>query len=133
MWPKSQFSSCYSAHKASAPGAQQLSLTSSTTQLRSCSLRSVQLRQVSPPGLSSRSLAAQKNTTIQLRHSAYEPTSSVRRAQLPNSRHAAQESDRIRQFSPQGLSAQEPSNLIEVLNCSTTQLRSSTQAMQPRS
>ena len=37
MKPKSQFSSGYSAHKASAPGAQQLSLTSSTTLLRPCS------------------------------------------------------------------------------------------------
>ena len=39
MQPKSQISSGYSAHKASAPGAQLLSLTSSTTLLRPCSLR----------------------------------------------------------------------------------------------
>ena len=39
MQPKSQISSGYAAHKASVPGAQQLSLTSSTTLLRPCSLR----------------------------------------------------------------------------------------------
>ena len=39
MQPKSQISSGYSAYKASAPGAQQLNLTSSTTLLRPCSLR----------------------------------------------------------------------------------------------
>ena len=39
MQPKSQISSCYSAHKATAPGAQQLSLTSSTTLHMPCSLR----------------------------------------------------------------------------------------------
>ena len=39
MQPKSQISSGYSAHKATAPGAQQLSLTSSTTLQRPCSLR----------------------------------------------------------------------------------------------
>ena len=39
MQPTSQFNSDYSSHKASAPRAQQLSLTSSTTLLRPCSLR----------------------------------------------------------------------------------------------
>ena len=36
MQPKSQISSGYLAHKASAPGSQQLSLMSSTTLLRPC-------------------------------------------------------------------------------------------------
>ena len=40
MQPKSQISSSYSAHRASAPGAQQLSLTSPITLHRPCSLRS---------------------------------------------------------------------------------------------
>ena len=55
--PKSQISSGYSAHKASAPGAQQLSLTSSTT--GHATKESDQLRLFSPQGLSARSPAAQ--------------------------------------------------------------------------
>ena len=39
MQPKSQISSGYSSHKASARGAQQLNLTRSTTLQRPCSLR----------------------------------------------------------------------------------------------
>ena len=46
--PKSQIRSVYSAHKASAPEAQQLSLTSSTTLHRPCSLR-VRLAQAIQP------------------------------------------------------------------------------------
>ena len=55
MQPKSQINSGYSAHKATAPGAQQLSLTSLTTLHKPCN----QLRLFSPQGLSARSPAAQ--------------------------------------------------------------------------
>ena len=49
--PKNQFISGYPAHSASAPGAQQLSLTSSTTLLRPCCLevRSAQAIQPTRP------------------------------------------------------------------------------------
>ena len=59
MQPKSHISSGYSAHKASSPGAQQLSLTSSTTLLRPCSLRVKSAQVIQPAGLSARSSAAQ--------------------------------------------------------------------------
>ena len=51
MQPKSQISSGYSAHKALAPGAQKLSLMSSTTLYRPCSLsvRSAQAIQPTRP------------------------------------------------------------------------------------
>ena len=61
MQSKSQINSGYSAHKASAPGAQQLSLMSSTTLLRSCSLRVISAQAIQPAGLSARSPAAQFN------------------------------------------------------------------------
>ena len=59
MQPKSQISSGYSAHKASAPGAQQLNLTSSTTLLRLCSLRVRSAQAIQPTGLNAQSPAAQ--------------------------------------------------------------------------
>ena len=59
MQPKSQINSGYSAHKASAPGAQQLSLTSSTTLLRPCSLRVRSAQAIQPASLSAWSPAAQ--------------------------------------------------------------------------
>ena len=74
MKPKSQISSVYSAHKASAPEAQHLSLTSSTTLLRPCSLRV-------------RSAKAIQH----IRPQRQEPNSSILRAQLLNSNHTAQE------------------------------------------
>ena len=48
MQPKNQFSSGYLAYKASAPGAQQLSLTSSTILLRPCSLRVSSAQAIQP-------------------------------------------------------------------------------------
>ena len=48
MQPKSQINSGYSARKASAPGAQQLSLMSSTTLLRPCSLRVKSAQAIQP-------------------------------------------------------------------------------------
>ena len=48
MQPKSQFSSGSSAYKASALGAQQLSLTSSTTQHRPCGLRVSSAQAIQP-------------------------------------------------------------------------------------
>ena len=59
MQPKSHISSGYSAHKASAPGAQQLSLTSSTTLLRPCSLTVRLAQAIHPQGLNARSPVAQ--------------------------------------------------------------------------
>ena len=59
MQPKSQISSGCSAHKASAPGAQQLSLTSSTTLLKSCNLRVRSAQAIQSTGLSARSPTAQ--------------------------------------------------------------------------
>ena len=72
MQPKSQIDSGYSAHKASAPGAQHLSLTSSTTLHRSCSLRVDSAQDIQP-----------------MRPQRQEPNSSVWRAQLLNSNHTA--------------------------------------------
>ena len=46
--PKSQISSGYLAHNATVPGAQQLSLTSSTTLLRPCSLRVISAQAIQP-------------------------------------------------------------------------------------
>ena len=59
MQPTSQISSGYSAHKASAPGAQQLSLMSSTTLLRPCSLRFRSAQPIQPTRPQARSPAAQ--------------------------------------------------------------------------
>ena len=72
MQPKSQISSGYSAHKASAPGAQQLSLMSSTTLLRPHSLRVTSAQAIHP-----------------IRPQRPKPSSSVLRARLLCSSHAA--------------------------------------------
>ena len=66
MQTKSQFSSGYSAHKASAPRAQQLSLTSLTTLLRPCSLRvrSAQAIQPTSLGAKGQQLSLSSSATI---------------------------------------------------------------------
>ena len=66
MQPKSQFSSCYSTHKASAPRAQQLSLTSSTTLLRPCSLtvRSAKAIQPTASAPGAQQLSLTSSTTL---------------------------------------------------------------------
>ena len=59
MQIESHINSGYSTHKASAPGAQQLSLTSSTTLLRSCNLRVRSAQAIQPIRPQRRSPAAQ--------------------------------------------------------------------------
>ena len=68
MQPKSQFSSGYSAHMATSPGAQQLSMTSSTTLHRPCNLRVRSAQAIKP-----------------IRPQRHKPGSSILRAQLLNS------------------------------------------------
>ena len=68
MQPKSQHNSGYSAHMATAPGAQQLSMTSSTTLHRPCSLRVISTQAIQP-----------------IRPQRQKPDSSILRAQLLNS------------------------------------------------
>ena len=92
MQPKSQISSGYIATKASAPGAQQLTLKSSSTLHRSCNLRVRSTQAISPLGLSAQSPATQNDelnhstqamqprSQFSLDYSAHEPTSSVRRS-----------------------------------------------------
>ena len=109
MQPKSQISSGYSAHKASAPGAQQLSLTSSTTLQRPCSLRVRSAQAIQPtrpqyPGAQQLSL---KSSTIQLRPrspmSQFSSSSQPTEPQRPNLKGSTTQ---LKQFSPKGLSTQ---------------------------
>ena len=107
--PKSQIGSGYPTHMATAPGAQQLNLTSSTTLHRSCNIR-VRSAQAIQPTWPQRS----------------EPNSSVSRAQLLCISHAAYESDQLRLSSPHGHSARSPAAQFDVLDYSA-------QVMQPKS
>ena len=99
MQPKSQFSSGYSAHKASTPGAQHLNLTRSTTLLSPCSLRVSSAHAIQPirlqcPGASAAQFEELNSST-----------------QAPNSDHADKKSIQIKQNSAKSTSRGEKSEM----------------------
>ena len=143
MQPKSQINYAYSAHKASTPGAQQLSLTSSTTLLRPCSLRVGSAQAIQLTGLSAQSLASQFDE-LDYSTQAMQPKSqisssySAHKASAPGAQQLSFTisttllrpcSLRVRSaqaIQPTGLSAQSPAAQFDELDYST-------QAMQPKS
>ena len=121
MQPKSQFSSGYSAHKASAPGAQQLSLTSPTTLIRPCSLRVNSAQSIQP----TRPQRPEPTSSEELNHTT--------QAMQPKSQFSSG-SSAYKASASRSLEAQSKYSTAQRKPCSPriAQLRLLTQAMQPK-
>ena len=88
MQPRSQISSSYIAHKTSAPGAQQLSLTSSTTLHRPCSLRGSSAQAIQPTSPPAQSEELSHPTQDVLLRSQFSSDSSAHQASSSRSLEA---------------------------------------------